>query len=44
MLAETGQVFVIDYTQTDGFVTRQYYRTDGYVWNESPSAEEFSVD
>lgn len=44
MLAETGQVFAIDCTQTDGSVTRLYYRTDGYVWNGSPSAEEFSAD
>ncbi|BAL01739.1 hypothetical protein OBV_45400 [Oscillibacter valericigenes Sjm18-20] len=43
MLVETGQVFMIDYTQTDGSVTRHYYRSDGYVWSGKPSTEEFSV-
>jgi len=42
MQIETGQVFVVDYTQTDGSVIRGYYRSDGYVWNGAPSTEEFA--
>lgn len=44
MFIETGQVFVIDYTKTDGSVIRKYYRCDGYVWNDLPSTEEFKVE
>lgn len=44
MLIETGQVFVIDYTKTDGSVERKYYRSDGYVWNGLPSTEQFIID
>ncbi|MEW9124896.1 MAG: hypothetical protein AB2421_19445 [Thermotaleaceae bacterium] len=44
MLIETGQVFVIDYTKADGSVIRMYYRSDGYVWNNTPSTEEFKVE
>lgn len=44
MLVEAGQVFMIDYTKTDGTVTRQYYRSDGHEWEGRPSTEEFSVD
>lgn len=43
MLIETGQVFVIDYVKTDGFVERTYYRSDGYVWEGLPSTEEFVI-
>lgn len=43
MLIEEEQVFVIDYTKTDGTVTRKYYRSDGRVWQEKPSTEEFTV-
>jgi hypothetical protein len=44
MLIKTGQVFVIDYAKTDGSVIRKYYRSDGYVWNNWPSTEEFTVE
>lgn len=44
MLIETGQVFVIDYTKTDGSVIRKYYRSDEHVWNNMPSTEEFTVE
>jgi hypothetical protein len=44
MNIETGQVFVIDYTLTDGTVKRMYYRSDGNVWNGRPATEEFTVD
>ncbi len=44
MLIEKGQVFIIDYTKTDGSVIRKYYRSDGYVWNNVPSTEEITVE
>lgn len=44
MLIETGQVFVIDYKKTDGSIKRKYYRSDGYVWNDLPSTEEFTAE
>jgi len=43
MQMETGQVFVVDFTKTDGSVERTYYRSDGYVWNGMKSTEEFKV-
>ena len=43
MLIETGQVFVIDYTKTDGSVERVYYRSDGYIRKGLPSTEEFTM-
>ena len=42
MLIEEGQVFVIDYTKTDGSVRRAYYCSDGNIWNGSQSTEEFA--
>lgn len=44
MLIETEQVFVIDYTKTDGSVKRVYYRSDGYIWKGMPSTEEFMIE
>lgn len=44
MLIETGQIFVIDYTKTDGSIIRKYYCSDGHVWNNKPSTEEFTVE
>ncbi|BCN29057.1 hypothetical protein [Anaeromicropila herbilytica] len=44
MLIEKGQVFVIDYTKTDGTIERKYYRSDGEVWNNKPTTQEFKVD
>lgn len=43
MLIEEGQVFIIDYTKTNGSVIRTYYRSDGYVWNGLLSTEEFKI-
>lgn len=40
---EENQVYVIDYTGIDGTVERRYYRTDGFVWNNLPSTQAFSV-
>ncbi|MBS6194195.1 MAG: hypothetical protein KH828_01260 [Clostridiales bacterium] len=49
MEIEKGQVFVIDYTKTDGSVEREYYRHDGLILKDShdddcPTTEEFYVD
>lgn len=44
MLIEVEQVFVIDYTYTDGSVERGYYRYGGFIWNDSPATEEFTID
>lgn len=44
MLIETRQVFVIDYTKTDGSVIRKYYRSDGLLWQDMLSTEEFIVE
>jgi hypothetical protein len=44
MLIETGQVFVINYTKTDGSILRRYYRSDGSVWNNMLTTEEFTVE
>ena len=43
MLIETGQVFVIKYVKTDGSVERMYHRSDGYIWEGSPSTEGFML-
>ena len=43
MLIETGQIFIIDVTKTDGSVERLYYRSDGYIWNGQPSTEQFTI-
>lgn len=44
MLIKTGEVFVIDYTKTDGSVFREYLRSDGLVREGLPSTEEFIPD
>ncbi len=44
MLIETGQVFVIDYTKTDGSITRMYYRSDGNEWDGSLTTEGFNIE
>lgn len=44
MLIEEEQVFIIDYTKTDGSVIRTYYRSDGNVWNGNETTEEFVVE
>ncbi|HWR23553.1 MAG TPA: hypothetical protein VN366_08760 [Feifaniaceae bacterium] len=41
---ETGQVFVIDYTKTDGSVVRMFHRSDGAIWDGTPSTEEFRIN
>lgn len=44
MQIETGQVFVVDYTKTDGSVERHYYRSDGRMWNKEACTEEVTTD
>ena len=44
MLIETGQVFVIDYTKTDGSMMRIYYRSDGNEWQNLPTTEVITVE
>lgn len=44
MKIETGQVFVIDYMKKDSTLIRKYYRSDGRIWNNRPSTEEFIAE
>lgn len=45
MQIEAGQIFVIDYTKTDGTVTRGYYCSEeGHMWEGMPSTEEIIVE
>lgn len=41
MEIETGQIFVIEYTKTDGTVIREYHRSDGNMWQGVYVTEEF---
>jgi hypothetical protein len=43
MVLVQGQVFVIDYTKTDGSIVRMYFRSDGKSWNGRPSTDQFTV-
>ena len=43
MEIEEGQVFVIEYTKTDGSVIREYHRADGNTWQGSLATEEFRL-
>lgn len=44
MVIETGQVFVITYTRTDGSVMTLYYRSDGTEWQGKPSTSGFTTE
>lgn len=44
MQVKTGQVFVIDYTKTDGSIQRIYYRSDGNTSNDAAITEVFTVE
>ncbi|KHL96283.1 hypothetical protein QW71_08295 [Paenibacillus sp. IHB B 3415] len=44
MLIETGQVFVISYTRTDGSVEREYHLSNGKVWEGMHSTQQFIAD
>ena len=44
MQIEKNQVFVIDYTKTDGTVVREYHRSDGSMWQGSPVTQEFFIE
>ncbi len=41
MEIKKGQVFVIDYVKNDSTRIRKYFRSDGRVWKNHPSTEEF---
>ncbi len=43
MNIELNQIYVIDYTYTDGFVERMMYRFDGYMWNGRPTTEQIVI-
>lgn len=43
MAVEQGQVFVIDYTATNGAVERTYYRSDGDELSGAPATVAFAV-
>jgi predicted small lipoprotein YifL len=44
MLTEFEQVYVIDYTKTDGSLIRRYYRSDGIMLFGLPAIEEFEIN
>ncbi len=44
MIIEIGQIFVIDYTKTDGTKQRSYYRADGDNWQGRPATKEFRLE
>ena len=44
MQIKIEQVFVIDFTKTDGSVSRNYYRSDGVVWEGMLITAEFIVE
>lgn len=44
MEIEEGQVFVIEYTKTDGSVSREYRRADGNTWRGMFVTEEFRIE
>lgn len=44
MLIETGQVFVISYTRTDGSVEREYHLSNGSIWEGMHSTQQFIAD
>ena len=45
MPVEAGQVFIIDYTKTDGTIQRTYLRSDeGDLWEGVPTTAEIAVD
>ncbi len=44
MEVHLGEVFVIEFSKTDGTLERQWYRSDGMMWNGLPSTEEFILE
>lgn len=41
---ETGQIFMVRYTRTDGSVSIEYYRSDGNTWQNRMTTEEFKIE
>jgi len=44
MLIEEEQVFIIEYTKEDNSVIREYHRSDGLIWNDLPTTQEFTIE
>jgi len=44
MMIEIGQVFIIDYTKTDGTIVRKFYRADGNEWKGMAVTEEIKLN
>lgn len=44
MEIEKYQVYVVEYTKTDGSVIREYHRADGNMWQGTLVTEEISID
>ena len=41
MNVETGQIFMIIYTENNGYAEKYYYISDGTVWQDMPSTRQF---
>ncbi|WNS42313.1 hypothetical protein [Paenibacillus sp. MMS20-IR301] len=44
MLIETGQVFMISYTRTDGSVEKEYHLSNGKVWEGMQVTQQFRAE
>lgn len=44
IIVEKHQVFIIDYKKVDGTTIRMYYRSDGNLWDDFPTTEEFKIN
>lgn len=44
IIVEKHQVFIIDYKKVDGTTIRMYYRSDGNLWDDLPTTEEFKIN
>ena len=44
MLIEEGQIYVIDYTDKEGSVTREYYISDGTLWSNMLSTRQIVLE
>lgn len=44
MKVESNQVYIIEYKKTDNTSFRKYYKSDGKIWKNRPSTEEFILN
>jgi len=44
MIVEDGQMLVIDYTRTDGSISRLYYLAAGKIWQGKPATEGIDLE